>query len=351
MRLQRLGMAAALVAGCAACLPRLEDPPLTVSGEAPVGWSPGKPSAVGGGDAGAGADASAAVAPTKCSGTMGTVPTPQQPTLRPCAVVNVVTAGLTAQQLTTLSLTTSIANLTVSKSSDFSALKSLVQVETLTLANWNEATAHIPDTVNVTASVSVSGQMTSLTGGGGIKTLNGTLSVYPAPKLKTLLAFQNLYAADLVTIRGCPLLADMNTFKQLQNLNAFKLMDVNVPSIKQPTLNVAKLASIELANNPNLPGFFLFNTLNQVGTLVIQGNGTLSQFWFKQLQSIDTLHVAGNPNVASLDDLGQFVQVKQQLTVCDTALSGSKLEAWRQAHAPNLQFTKCKNGCTGAECP
>ena len=349
-----MGLIARLgVVGClllAACLPRVEDAPLTESGNAPVGWTPGEPVAAAVADGGATVATSPPVG-TKCSGTANDLPSAATKKQYPCAITNLDLSNPVESHLPYASLTTSAFNLLIAKAFDLSVIKSLKLVTNLTVKGWNEPNMALPASIKVTDSISVYGNLQNLYGFDGVFTLNGMIQIANAPNLVTINAFSKLISVAGIEIRSCPKLQKLVAFSQLTSLKTFTMRDVQYSAIALPAIPVTTMHNIFMEFNNGLPGFFMFGQLQTVDALQIKGNPVLSDFKFPALKVVKSLSLIDSPNVYTLDGFGPTVQATSTLAICNTKVPGATQEAWRKIHAPNLPFDNCPNGCTGAACP
>ncbi len=343
------------------CLPLVEDPPLTATGEAPVGWAPGKISPVGGG-----ADATSSgkvTTATVCSGVYsGNLPpsTPSGLTTSPCTVTGVVhVASLSPAHLGQLAKTTSIGSLSIGSQGDFSKLPALRTVATLTAIGVADAVFAAPATLDVTHSISISGTMTSIAGFVGVKNLAGTLQLVNLPKVKTISGFNNLGTVASMTISGSPALAQISGFESLtvaQNLAFadFKMITTGTSTsgIAFKPLNIVTIGLLTLSNCQGWGTINVFQKATKIQKLQMTAMQGTSNLIFNNLTQVESLFLTEIQDLHSLDGLGANLQVTSGVVLCDIGMSAAEREAWRLKHAPNLQFALCATGCKGeGSCP
>lgn len=334
-----------------ACLPRVEDPPLTVTGEAPVGWSPAKPGSLAG-DAGVGADAGTTTAPTgKCAGNAPDLATAAKNKMYPCSITNLdLTLPTAGPNMSFGALVTGAGNFKVSNAYQLAYFKQLKQIGNFHAENFNDDKLFLPDPVVVSESITIYGKMQYINGFLGVGQLSSSLLIANCSNLTQVSGFTNLIKAASIEIRGAPKLTSLAAFSKLNQIQSFAISDVQAANVALPVLPATYVNHIDIKNFAGISQIQMFINVTLVGNLTVQQMPTLFRVDMPKLGKISVLNLIDVGKMVNLDGFGP-VQVSGGLTVCGSGVPGATLEAWRQQHAPNLQFSKCPSGCTGGECP
>lgn len=348
--MKSLGIAA-IVALASACLPHVEDPPLTATGEAPAGWSAGTPSNSPLGDAGSAAASSKP--PTTCSGSWAGFD-PSKAAQRPCQISQLDMSSVAPANYPTLSLVTTVDFLSITSNAQLAALPKLTSVQTLGVYGFSEKALNFPNSVHVNGSIQITGLMESI-GGFAATTGNSgsTLQITNCPNLKTIGAFGSLKYLSSLTITGCPNIQSLGSFQGLQNLNTLVLTGLTVPNIIMPQWNMTAIGNVQLAGWQNISSALLLAKIQGAQSISIQNCSGLQEIALTSLNTVPILTLTDLPKFAGLGSMAPNVQVGNSLTFCNLPqLKGADMEAWRLQHAANVQFKPCPSGqCTGAACP
>ncbi len=343
----------AITAGVAACLPRYEDAPLTVTGEAPVGWSPPAGSVLGGADGGASGDAGAAAGtPSKCAGTVPDLATAAKNRSYPCSITNLdLTTSTAGQSLGYAALVTTVYNLRISNATQMASLKQIKQIGNFNAENFNDATLYLADHVVITEAIAIYGKLQNITGFLGVSQLTSQLVIANSPNLTKISGFTNLVKVGAIEIRGVPKLVSLAAFSKLNQIQSSTMSDVQSGSVALPVLPATTINHVSIQNFGGISQLNLFYNATQISFMTFQQMPNLARVDIPKLATVSGFTLIDIGKMVNLDSFGPSVQVYGGLTVCGTPMTGATLEAWRKAHATNLQFSKCPNGCTGGECP
>lgn len=355
MRALALGLVL-LVPAAVACLPEIEDPPISATGEAPVGWTPATAqSATGGTTAATGTS-------TTCSGVyFGNVPpiagAPFVGT--PCEVNGQLTPGaMTAAQIAQVAKVTKAGSLQILAQDQWAKVAALKSVSTLVLAGFVGQVAVGPATLDVTNAINISGQMTGVGGFGGVKNLPGGLVIQSVPKLTAVTGFEGLQSVGAVNISGSAVLKTINAFGALKTAQSLYFADFKTTTVGNTTTGIAftplKISTVNDVKFYNCQGLGTLNVLQTVGAMqsLELSNLDTGTLQFTALSQLALLKLSGLPNLHSLDGLGSNLQVTGSLSLCDLGVTPEQRESWRAVHAPGLAIPKCATGCKGdGTCP
>ena len=335
-------VAAVCGAGLVGCLPELDEPALTATGEAPVG------------DPAAAATASATGAPkaTTCTGVyFGNLPGGALfAGQAPCTIngsVEIATMSIAERQQ--LSGVKNIqGTLYLSAPDQIAQLPALTSVYVLTLNNYNAPILDFPTRVAVQHSIIVSGgQVGQIKGFGGIKTLAGILSLEGMDKLESIDAFHALASVKTLSINNLP---ELKTLKSFEALTAATSVSIGHCQALTTLPSFGKLPTVALLQLSYLNGLTTvasFPALTTASSLQFSNLNGVTTVSFPALTSVNTFQVSSMAKLSDLEGFGPKLNVVSTVSVCDILMKGTDREVWKQKHAPGMNFEKCSNGCFG----
>lgn len=342
-----LGIAAvSAAAALGGCLPQYEELPLTASGEGGESLA-----AVSGGSSAGSANSSAPA----CSGVAsGNIPGSASLDGKiPCTLQGSVDArNLTPSQRTQVAgIKVLKGTLTVGAQADVDGLKALTSVDNLDVVSFSGATLELPARIAVTNELRITGgKLTIIKGFAGVTALAGQLTIDGVASLTTINAFAALTKAGSLHLNQLQNLTSITGFSALTQLKSLQLTHLTKLNQLPQLPKVTSLANLAVGYCPALVTLSGLPGLTNASSLQLNSLDKVSQVSFPALMTVASFSIDGMALLADLGGFGAQLVVSSQLHICNIKMNAEQREAWRKQHAPNLQFSKCANGCIGMGC-
>lgn len=329
----------ALLAGC---LPELDEPPLTATGEAPEDEAP----------SGTGPGGTGAPAATTCTGVyQGNLPGGTKFAGQiPCTINGSVDMGaLTADERQQITGVKNIqGTLYIATPAHITQLPALTSVYALTVNSFSGPTLDFPSRITVQHTVTISGgSITALKGFGGVKTLAAALTLQSLGNLQSIDAFPALEAVKTLTVNDLPALTSFKAFAALKSANVLNINNCQALAALPTFGKLASAASLQLGYMASMTTLASFPVLVSANSLSLTSLDGVSTVAFPVLASVSSFNVSGMAKLAELEGFGAQLKITGSIQVCNILMKGADREVWKQKHAPGLNFSNCGNGCFG----
>lgn len=329
---------------CAAsgCLPEFDEPPLTATGEAPASESPSTSSSATG----------AAPAASSCTGVFsGNLPAGANfAGQTPCTINgNVDMSSLTAAERQQVTGVKNIqGTLFISAPVHISQLPALTSVYALTASGYSSPTLDFPSRIAVQHSITISGgQLNSIKGFGGVKSLAATLTIQSLGSLESIDAFHALGSVKTISVNE---LSELKIFKGFTVLTTASIVDIaNCQALTAlPTFGkLTNVAALQIGYMGAMSALASFPVLTSVNSLNVNNLDAVASVSFPALKTVTSFHVSGMAKLADLEGFGPELKIVSSVLVCNILMKGADREVWKAKHAPTLNFSACSNGCFG----
>lgn len=326
----------------AACLPHVEDPPLTETGEAPGGWSASTP--------GKAATGGSIPGPATCSGELNGSPTESIATW-PCKIhggVDMSTLSATAKQHLSR-VSTVDGQLLLYSQADVVAFASLTSVGSLAITQVADAQLSVPGSWKVLNSIAVFGCS-------GLQTLTGfdnaqsgpltSLNFSDCPKLKTISGFSGLKNTKLLSMASMPALTTVSGFGALSFASQINL--TNLPALTSFSLPALTQVGTQLTASQVGCQTIALPALTQLDGLTVSFAQNLTTLTLTSLQKAKYLLLNNVTNLKSLGGLPN-VQISNSISLCNSGVPCADRAAFVKAHGPTVTSETCQGDPLGCQ--
>jgi hypothetical protein len=324
------------------CLPELEDPPLTATGEAPPEWTvsgSGNTSSLGGGSGGT---ANASTCSSTYSGNIQEPPIDLDPP--PCVIQGDVTLyAAPSAKLQALLAQVNRIDGTLSIRGDVvleTALPKLTSVSSLKVYQGGlSKKLSIPKSWTQLGALQVfDTELSAVEGGANLAAL-GSLSITFNKKLISINLLAKAKTVGSVKIASNAMLKNLTLAPQATSAGAIDIVDNLQLSDIAPMDALSQAPSVLVDNCPMLNNVLFLPALASSGSL------TLSRLPGKQVQlpalkQVGALSLNGLTALQALEPIGPL-QVSQSVRICVPMVLCALREAWLQKHAPGLSPQTC----------
>ncbi len=340
--------------GAAGCLPHLEDPPLTATGEAPANWSASssKSTTTGGeADVKSTTDTSSATSAATCTGTYnGTLTEAStQPTKPPCVVTGTVSVTKVpgTKFRATLAGIQEIGILGLNADVDMSSyFPKLTKVGSLQVSGGGSGQSmQIPYWLTSLGKLSVfNTALVSFNGNTAVVSAE-TIALSGNNFLTTFNGFPNLTVLTDLQVANNPVLTDFNGFMSVQSLHQLSL-DLGPKLTGLGSFSALKTVTFDLTiTGSQMQVVGQFPQLTTVASWSMGAMPEVTALNFPSLTSVKSMAMGNMAKLANLDGLGS-VAVSGTPMICLAAMPCAALDAWVAQHAPG----KTNSGCGATTC-
>jgi hypothetical protein len=320
------------------CLPELEDPPLTATGEAPAQWEL----------TGSGTTAASGTVPmpTTCSGEFKGVL--QDPAIDlsppPCVVIgNVVVSSQPSAKLKALLSQVQSIQGTLEIHGDVAlttVLPKLTALIGLTVSGGGKGKVWaIPNQLKGLNSVSVlNTEFIRVEGGAGLLAM-AQVAISQNLSLIAISALADTKTLGGVNISVNPMLVNLSIAPQVTELHTLDIHDnLQLKNVEPFNVLTQVSGSVIVDNCASLPHVYFLSELKSAQSLTLM-RLNLSQIDLPKLKQVGNLSVSHVDQLASLK--GLTTQVSQSVRMCVAKLTCTAWSAWLQQYAPGLSPLPC----------